>query len=132
MIEKILLPISGAIFLAFPYFYILLKKGHNKFLFISSVIGGTSIVIGLLYIFSLPFAIFLIKVIPQLAEYRQIDSLLPLLRVINFIQEYYIFVAYPLLNIALPILIYRRYTLFQNIKTVTTNTSNYLMEGTTK
>lgn len=112
MIEYALITIGILIFLSFPYIFILKKKGINKFIFVSSCIGGATLIIGLLCIFSLPFTLLMMKAIRQLAVDGKIDYILPLLKIFEFIHEYYMVIVYPLLNITLPILIYRRYQFF--------------------
>ncbi|WP_049628933.1 hypothetical protein [Cellvibrio sp. pealriver] len=112
--EELLLYLFIFLLLLFPFMYIFLKKGKNKFLFCSSCIGAMAIVFCAIYAFALPFAIVFIKVIPQLAEYGHIENILPILRFAEFIQTYHFIVLFPLLYVALPILIFRRYNLFKN------------------
>jgi len=111
--EELILYSVILVLLVFPYMYILLKKGSNKFLFCSSCIGAMTLIILVLYAFIFPFAIVFVKVIPQLAEYGQIDYILPILQFAEFIQSYYLVVLFPLLNLVLPILLFRRYALFR-------------------
>lgn len=101
------------LFFIFPVIYITLKKGTNRFLFCCACIGATLLIFSLLYLFILPFAILIVKAVPQLASYEQIAYILPLLRISDLIQQYHIVVLYPLLNLVLPALIYKRYAIFK-------------------
>lgn len=104
------------LFFIFPIIYITIKQGTNRFLFCCACIGAILLIFSLLYLFSLPFVILIVKAIPQLAEYGQVVYILPLLRITNLIQQYHLIVLYPLLNLLLPTLIYKRYPVFKKTK----------------
>jgi len=111
--EELIIFSIVCLFLIFPFIYILVKKGMNKFLFCSACTGAIALTFFLLYIVALPFGIVMVKAIPQLAEYGQVDYILPLLYVMELIHRYHFVVLLPLLNLLLPVLIYRRYSIFR-------------------
>ena len=104
---------AALVVLMFPYFYISFKGGKNKYLFLFACIGSLLTVFALLYAFALPFTLVLVKVIPQLAAYGLVTNILPFLRIINFVQQYHMIILLPILVILLPVLIYRRYSIFR-------------------
>lgn len=112
ILESFLLYSGLLLFSFFPYFYISIKKGKQKYLFLSACIGSSFIVVTLLHIFSVPFILFSVKIVPQLAEYEIIGYLLPLLQIMEFVATYSMIVLLPLLMLGMPVLIYRRYSFF--------------------
>ena len=100
----------------FPVGYIFYKNGNNKLFFLSSCVGVASVIMLLLSIIVIPVAILMVKVIPQLAEYDQVQHILPLLYLADFTQQYYYLLLYPVFMVVLPILIFRRYSMFNLTK----------------
>jgi hypothetical protein len=98
--------------LIFPFFYMYYKNVKNRMLFISSVIGASFIVAMLMLVISTPIAIFIVKIVPQLAEDGMANNLIPFVEMVDVIEEYYYFLISSLLSIALPILFYKRYDIF--------------------
>ncbi len=110
--------IMGAIGLIaiFPALYILYKKGNNKLFYIASCFGVVNLTFLLFSTATAPISLLFIKVIPQLAEYGYIDNILFLLHSTEFVYEYYFIILYPTLSIVVPILIYKRYSIFHLTK----------------
>lgn len=100
-------------FAGWPYIYIHWKRGENRFLFVSTVVGAVTVIGVLLTIFAAPFSLFLIKLGPQLAENGVIEYIRPLLSAAYKVSEWHVITIYPLLYLALPVLVYRRYGVFR-------------------
>ncbi|MGS2723073.1 hypothetical protein ACVBEJ_04955 [Porticoccus sp. GXU_MW_L64] len=97
----------------FPIVYIFYRQVENKLFFLSACIGVYCLIDVLLAVAAAPFALFLIKVIPQLAEQGQTVYLVPVMSFLGLVQEYWFFLSHPLLAILLPLAIHRRYSLFR-------------------
>lgn len=111
MIDVLMIGAFGLI-AAFPIVYIVYKKGKNKLFYIASCFGIANLTLLFCTVATAPIAILLIKVIPQLAENGYIDNILFLLRGTDVISEYYFIFLYPVLSVIVPILVYRRYSVF--------------------
>lgn len=109
---------SGAFLAAssFPIFYIFYKKGRNKIFYLGSCIGVINLLIITVSIAAAPIALFLIKVAPQLAEFGYVDNILVLLHLSEITQQYYYLVLYPVLSLTIPLLLYKRYSIFHLTK----------------
>lgn len=96
----------------FPFGYIFYKRIKNKSLFVASIIGFYFLIEALLMTLFFPAGIFMVKVVPQLAEQGQVIYIIPLLYIFDFIQEWWFVLLHPVLSVALPMAVYRRYSLF--------------------
>lgn len=104
--------ITGAVvFGLWPYLYIYFKKGTNKFLFVSAVIGVLSLTAILLYIVALPFIFLAVKLLPSLNEYG-VYTVQYIALPIEFAANWH-FVVYLALYFLLPFMIYRKYEFFR-------------------
>lgn len=95
----------------FPIAYIFYKKGSNKFLFNSSVMGAALITEMLLVMIALPIIIAGIFLVPNLEYLGYTKNIKPLIGAASFIQEYY-FLLFTWLNVWLSMLIYKKYQIF--------------------
>ncbi len=100
------------LFVLFPLVYIFYKKGNNKFLFISSVIGASTVIEILLGIIIIPASIIFVFVVPSLESMGYANNIGPFMSLSYFIQKYYIFCT-SVFHVLLSFLIYKRYELFQ-------------------
>ncbi|MCP8900368.1 hypothetical protein [Gilvimarinus xylanilyticus] len=98
--------------LLYPIGYCFYRRVPNKLFYLSSVVGVSFVVHSLLALAVLPIALVVIKIIPQLAENGVIVNILPLLQLVDVIHNHYFLVLTPVLCIALPHLIRRRYAIF--------------------
>lgn len=105
--------VFGAIFSLWPYFYIRFKKGKNHFLFLSAFYGVLLVTAALLSVFLSPFAIFLVKLVPQFEALGWAVYLEPFVLVCEAIADWYAVLLSPVLYFALPPLLYRRYGVFR-------------------
>jgi len=96
-----------------PYFFIRFKKGRNHFLFVAAFYGVLVVTGALLSAIALPFGIFLVKLAPQLEALGLADYLGPFIEVCEVIADWYLVVLFPVLYIATPSLLYRRYREFR-------------------
>lgn len=97
--------------LLFPILYIFYKKGRNKFIFISSVLGATMITELLLFVAYSPFLIMSFYITPQLKELGYVSNIEILISFMNFIYEYN-FNLFGVLPVLLSFLIYKKHTFF--------------------
>ena len=115
--EYIYLTIVIAISL-FPLGYAFYKKVSNKLFFITSIIGSVVVLHFLLWIMYLPFALFLVKILPELAQqaHEAGENLnLVLLYFAHFnelVQTWWWQVLCALSLLLLPIMLHRRYSIF--------------------
>lgn len=96
-----------------PYFFIRFKKGKNHFLFVAAFYGVLVVTGALLSAIALPFGIFLVKLLPQLEILGLAGHLKPFVQVCEVIADWYWIVLFPILYVALPSLLYRRYGEFR-------------------
>ena len=111
--------ILGVLFVCttlFPVFYIFYKRVTNKLFYLSSCIGVYTLIQLLLAALVFPIGILLVKLVPQLAEQGQTTYILPLLYISDFVQEWWFIILHPILAVWLPLVIYKRYSLFQMIQ----------------
>lgn len=99
-------------FIIFPLPYIYYKRGQNKFLYISSVIGSSAVIEILALLVVLPAIILLTFVFPQLEAVGLSKNIAFLFPLSDYVQEYYFFIT-PVLHVLMSYLILRRYELFQ-------------------
>jgi len=97
----------------FPIPYIFYKKGRNKFLFVSSVVGATTIIELLLALVTLPIIVAILFLVPNLDYSGYAGNISYLIRAAEFVGEYY-FILVSWLNIWLSILIFRKFDFFRN------------------
>jgi hypothetical protein len=97
----------------FPVGFIFYKKGKNKFLFISSVVGYVMVTKVILLIIASPVTIFFMFILPSLSEIGYAGYLYPLINIVDFIERYF-FIFTELLFFVLPFLIHKRYEFFQS------------------
>lgn len=98
--------------LLYPIGYSFYHKVPNKLFYLSSVVGVASVVHILLAIAVLPIELIKTKIVPQLAVNDVVVHILPLLQLTDLIYERYLVVLTPILCIALPHLIRKRYAIF--------------------
>lgn len=96
----------------FPIFFILYKGGKNKLFFIASFIGVYTLIELLLVVTAFPVVIILLKVIPQFAEQNQVEYVVPLLYLTDFVEKWWFITLHVILCLWLPLAIYRRYGMF--------------------
>ena len=96
----------------YPLVFLFTKSLTNRLFFICSLVGIYWVVALLLVVMTLPVAILLIKVVPQLAQDGALIYLLPLLRGFNFVQDYWLIAFHISFCLFMPKIIYRRYSLF--------------------
>jgi len=89
--------------------FIRLKKGQDHFLFVAAFYGALVVTGVLLSAIALPFGIFLVKLLPQLEVLGLTEYLKPFVHVCEVIADWYWVVLFPILYVALPPLLYRRY-----------------------
>lgn len=111
IIKHILFSIGNFSYL-FPIGYIIYKKGRNKFLYLASCYGAAMLISILLVVMSAPLLLFIVKVVPTLAEHGHITYIKPLLSLIPTIEEYAVGFIPPMLSVTLSALIYKRYEVF--------------------
>ena len=98
--------------LLYPIGYCFYHNVPNKLFYLSSVVGVYFVVHSLIAIAVSPIALVLIKIVPQLAENGVTVYITPLLWLADAIQNYYFILLTPILCVALPHLIRRRYSIF--------------------
>ena len=98
--------------LLYPIGYCFYRRVPNKLFYLSSVVGVSIVVHSLLALAVLPITLVMIKIVPQLAENDVIVNILPLLQLVNVVHDQYFIVLTPVLCVALPHLIRRRYAIF--------------------
>lgn len=96
----------------FPAPYIFYKRGSNKFLFISSVVGAATVIGILLVIAALPIIILLIFFVPSLEMAGYTDNIEFLINIAQYIQRDYFYLI-GVFHIVLSFLIYKRYSFFR-------------------
>lgn len=104
----------GVVFIAtliFPLPYIFYKKGQNKLIFISAVIGSTTIIELLVIVACLPIIILSIFVMPALEHNGFTENISFLLVLSGYIENYYWFLT-PIIHIAIALAIHKRYAFF--------------------
>lgn len=101
-----------AVVALWPYAYIAYKGGAYRLTFVSCVLGALMLTWLLLQIIALPFAVLFIKVLPELHELG-IPIVTPLAEAFGFIAEWHALVVYPVLYLALPILVLRKHEIFR-------------------
>lgn len=115
VLEKLVMILVVTPTLAFwPYMYIRFKKGCNHFLFVSAFFGMMVMTVFLLSAIAAPFALFLVKLLPQLQQNGVAMHLDPVIGVFETIGEWYAILLFPVLYLALPPLLYRRYGIFRS------------------
>lgn len=107
-------PVLGLLlFGAWPYIYIAIRRGKNRFLFLSACVGAISVTEALIMIASSPFVLFNIKIFPVLYKADLAHFLDPALSLGGVVLDWYsiglVGVLYPIL----PVLIYQRYEMFR-------------------
>ncbi len=98
--------------LIFPVGFIFYKKGGNKFLFISSVVGIAILTEFILLMISLPINLFLVFIVPSIAEIGYAEYLTPFIYSAEIIGKYS-FMIFDVLILFLPFVVYRKYAFFQ-------------------
>ena len=97
--------------LLFPVPYIFYKKGSNKFLFISSVVGAATVISILLAIVVIPVTVLLIYFVPSLESFGYTENIEFLINISRYIQSDYFYLT-GVFHIVLSFLIYKRYQFF--------------------
>ncbi len=100
----------GSLF--YPIGYCFYRRVPNKLFYLSSVVGVSFVIHSLLAIAVLPIALIMIKIVPQLVENGVMANVSPLLQLVDVVHNHYFLVLTPVLCIALPHLIRRRYAIF--------------------
>ncbi|MDK9558262.1 hypothetical protein QQF73_11580 [Marinobacter sp. M216] len=95
-----------------PYFFIRFKKGENQFLFVSAFYGAMVVTSALLSAIAFPIGVFLVKLLPQLDILGLADHLQPFVQICEAIADWYFVLIFPVLYLALPPLLDRRYEVF--------------------
>lgn len=96
----------------FPLLFGLFKVTRHKLLFIFASYGSALLISLLYYPLAAPFALFLIKVAPSLAEQGHLDNILWFCHLLYFLDDYAVVTLSVLLNVLLPLRIYQRYDVF--------------------
>lgn len=104
----------------FPIIYIFSKNGQHRLFFISSCIGAYVSITLLLWVIAMPVSLFLIKVVPSVADHANQQgqtlnvALLLFLRSAEFVRNWWFFNLHPILLIYLPLTIYRNFSFFRS------------------
>jgi len=101
------------VFSVFPIPYIFYKKGRQKFLFVSSVIGAVTIVELLLFLLVLPIIPAMIFLFPGLEELGYLENISFLIHAAEFVADNYFWLL-SWLNVVLSIAIFRKYEIFNH------------------
>lgn len=96
----------------FPAWFIFLRKGANKFLYISSVVGSATVIQLLAAGVLLPAAILVVYIYPNLEAQGLTKNITYLYDTAEFIQSYF-WLSIPVLHVVMSLAIYRRYELFR-------------------
>jgi hypothetical protein len=96
----------------FPLPYVFYKRGENKFIYVSSVIGSSVIIEFLVLLVALPVIILLNFVFPQLEAVGLTKNIEFLITFSDIVGKYYFFIT-PFLHILMSFAIFRRYEFFK-------------------
>jgi hypothetical protein len=101
-----------AAFSLWPYVYIRLKGGANRFLFTACAIGVVFLTWALLHIALLPVTVFCLGLAPELAAHGSAAAAL-LVKALDAVNFWVVPVLFVPLYVVMPKLLLRRYAIFQ-------------------
>lgn len=118
LIWELILSILTILSLLFPVWLAIYKKIKDPFLFVFSVFGASLVISILIYILLIPLMLFSTYFAPPIADTYELLAFLTFDYFWRFLQNS-LFVLLIILDIVLTLLIYRRYSIFSNKLTVT-------------